>query len=233
MIERYFYSIWTLIFFFIWFALYIHRKDLRKEMLFVSFIFGIAGIASQYIYLKDWWKPMTLTGTAIGIEDFLIGMFIGGIAAVIYEEIYKKKIRFRSSKKSHLIFYCILNSLAICFLFFGSFYLLRLNSFYSSLITFLVPTFFIWFKRKDLIKPSLISGILMLIIGTLVYFVLFLVLPDYFHIFWYLKETWFASLFLGIPLGEYIWFFLAGMAISPLYEFWQEARLIKIRTTDR
>jgi hypothetical protein len=67
----------------------------------------------------------------------------------------------------------------------------------------------------------------MLLIGVAVYFILFLVTPDYFHKFWYLRDGWFSSLFLGIPLAEWIWYFLAGAMIGPLYEFWQEARLIE------
>ena len=69
-------------------------------MITISIIFGIGGILSEFYHIQDWWQPLIITNTPIGIEDFLIGFFIGGIAAVIYEEIYKKKIRIRKQNKS-------------------------------------------------------------------------------------------------------------------------------------
>ena len=186
MIDRYFYLIWTGLFFLIWLALFLHRKDLRKEMLFMGGLFGIGGILSQYVYLIDWWKPITIIGTLIGFEDFFIGVFIGGIAAVVYEEVYHKKERRKC--KNFLLRNVIITGVLIGCCFFGSFFLLNLNSFYSSVLAFTIPTFFILSKRKDLIKYSFVSGILMLLIGVAVYFILFLVTPDYFHKFWYLRD---------------------------------------------
>ena len=70
---QYSYLIWTGIFFLIWLILYLWRKDIRKEMLIISVLFGFGGIFSELIYVQDWWQPLTLTNTSIGIEDFLIG----------------------------------------------------------------------------------------------------------------------------------------------------------------
>ena len=38
---QYFYIIWALIFFAVWLALFLHRRDLRGAMLFISIVFGI------------------------------------------------------------------------------------------------------------------------------------------------------------------------------------------------
>ena len=58
----------------------------------MSLLFGFGGIVSEQTHTQDWWQPLTLTGTRIGVEDFLIGFAIGGIAAVIYAEAYRKKV---------------------------------------------------------------------------------------------------------------------------------------------
>lgn len=227
-LYQYTYLIWSGIFFLIWIGLYSWRKDVRKEMFIISILFGFAGILSELVYVKDWWRPLTITGTLIGIEDFLIGFFIGGITAVIYEEIYKKKIHIRKKSKfvnsnfKHLIILFVI-------LFFGSFYVLKISSFYSSVIAFAVSILFILVKRRDLIIDSMTSGLLILILGSLVYFLMQVIQPGFIEGFWYLHNTWYAKLFLGIPIAEYIWFFLAGAFIGPLYEYWKEGKLINVK----
>jgi len=98
-------------------------------------------------------------GNPIGIEDFLIGFFIGGVAAVIYEEFYKKKVSIR--RKSELIDSKFLHlTILFIILFFGSFYIIKVSSFYSSVIAFVISIFIILLKRRDLIRDSIISGFL-------------------------------------------------------------------------
>jgi hypothetical protein len=229
---QYTYLIWVGIFFLIWIALYLWRKDVRKEMLIISFLFGIGGIISEVIHIQDWWQPLTITNTKVGIEDFLIGAFIGGVAAVIYELIYNKKVKIKKAKKKekfkrNINFYFI--AIILLSLFLGSFYFLKINSFYSSIIAFLISTFIIWVKRKDLIKDSIFSGFLLLVIGSVVYYILLTIQPEFINKFWYLESIWYTKLFLGVPIAEYIWYFLAGAFIGPLYEYWQEGKLITLK----
>ena len=122
-------------------------------------------------------------------------------------------------------------SLIILFsiLFFGSFYILKISSFYSSLIAFIISTIFILLKRRELIINSIISGFFILIISMVVYFFLQIIQPGFIERFWYLENVWYANLFLGIPIAEYIWFFLAGAFIGPIYEYWLEGKLINIK----
>jgi membrane-bound metal-dependent hydrolase YbcI (DUF457 family) len=114
-------------------------------------------------------------------------------------------------------------------IFLISFYILKINSFYSSIIGLVIPTMIMWARRKDFIFDSLATGFLLTFIGIGVYLVLDLVQPGFIQAFWYLRDTWYAKLILGIPIAEYIWYFLIGMFIGPLYEFWQEGRLRKIK----
>ena len=225
MIDKFFYLIWTAMLLIFWIILFIFRIDLKKEMLFMSIVGGIAGVIMEFFYTQDWWRPITVTGTLIGIEDFFQGFFVGGIAAIIYEGIYKKKIR--AKKNNRLFLHAVVMLLVANLLFLFSFYFLNLNSAYSSLIGMGFPIIYIWIKRRDLIKPSLVTGLLMTFIGAIIYSILFLILPNYFQRFWFLPNTWYSYLILGIPLAEYMWFFLVGVFMGPLYEFWQEGRLVK------
>ena len=54
-------------------------------MLLISAYGGIAGPISQIWYIRDYWKPETITGWPISFEDVLFGFFIAGIASVAYE----------------------------------------------------------------------------------------------------------------------------------------------------
>ncbi|MBU2616332.1 MAG: hypothetical protein KKC19_04480 [Nanoarchaeota archaeon] len=227
---QYSYLVWTLIFATAWLGLYLWRKDTRKEMIIISTLFGIGGVLSQIVYLNDWWRPETITQTSIGIEDFLIGFFIGGLAAVIYEEVYKKRIKIKekTNKKRGSTFYIFPIFIII---FFGSFYILKINSFYSTIMAFLISTGIIWIKRKDLIKNSIISGILTMIVGVAIYFILLAIYPELIERFWYLeKGSWYRELFFGLPIEEYLFYLFAGAFIGPLYEYWKEGKLINIKS---
>lgn len=220
------YQIWIFLLLLIWGALYLFKKEGRKEMLIISTLFGIGGVLSELVYVQDWWKPITITNTLIGVEDFFSGFFIAGIASIIYTRIFHKKI-----KKENIAFLKLrYRYIAIIFvaLFFGSFLILK-NSFYASLIAFIFAIIIIWIKRKDLIFNSIASGVLTLIIGVVIYLILNILFPGFIEQFWYLKEGWYSALLFGIPIGEYIWYLLAGMFIGPFYEYMLGRKLINIK----
>ncbi|OGF28897.1 hypothetical protein A2477_02445 [Candidatus Falkowbacteria bacterium RIFOXYC2_FULL_47_12] len=223
---QYSYLIGSLALLVVWFALFAWRKDVRKEMLIISLLFGIGGVASELVYAVDWWHPLFIFNFRVGIEDFICGFASGGVAAVIYEEVFnkkmqraKKRIPHRNNKNLYL------PCLALILLFFGSFYWLHISSLYATFIGFFIPTVGIWIWRKDLIVNSLLSGLLLAVVSFA-----FLVGPELITPGW-IAHTWRWENLSGItilkaPLEDIIWFFLAGMFIGPLYEFWQEAKLI-------
>lgn len=226
--ERYFYFIWATIFFILWLCVFLMRKDTRREMLVISGIFGIGGILADQTNTQDWWHPLTITGTRVGFEAFLIGFSIAGIAAVIYELVYRKRlknIRRAVSAPSHPIFFIL--SFALVYL--SLFYILRIGSFYSVVLTYSCFALYMIIMRRDLILDSFASGILMLLVGSSLYWFLFLLYPTYVKDFWYLGQHWWTNLFLGIPIEEYLWFFLTGSYIGPLYEYVSGMRLSEMK----
>ena len=211
-----------------WLVLFFLRRDVQKEMIVMSSIFGIAGILTGFVYTADWWQPLTITMSRVGIEDFLFGFTVGGIAAVLYEEVFKKKVRLRKIKKKdealqnkHLHFLLVF----VGILFFGSFYLLNINSLYATIISLFPPTIFIWYKRKDLIIDSIATGILLILATSIVYIILNLLTPGWINAFWYFGDVP-SVIILGLPIEDVIWYFFTGMFIGPLYEYWKEAKLV-------
>ncbi|MEK6933893.1 MAG: hypothetical protein AABW75_03390 [Nanoarchaeota archaeon] len=147
---EYSYLIAALISLFVWIFLFFWRRNLRKEMLVMSLLIGFLGLFLGLIYTLDWWHPLTITKTIIGFEDFIFGFSLGGTSAVIYEAVFKKRIKIRKIRRKEEIrqnynFLFLFTSSLILFLFF--FYTLRLNSFYSSIIGLLIPILFTLVKN--------------------------------------------------------------------------------------
>lgn len=224
----YLYLSWTLVFLLIWGVFFLIRKDLRIEMLFISTLFGVGGILSQQTHIQDWWQPITITGTPLGIEDFLIGFAIGGIASVVYAVVYRKKYTISVARVSLKRSYAFLAGFAMLFL--GLFYLAGVSSFYAAITAYSAGIVFMFFARPDLIRMSVVSGMLMVLLGSITYYLLFLPYPNYVREFWYLPEAWYATLVFGVPLGEYLWYFLTGAFIGPLFEFIENIKTQPVRT---
>jgi len=216
---KYAYILGTLLICFpIWLLLFLRRKDLRKEILFTSLVGGFFGPVSQLIYTKDYWKPELFSNHTIGIEDFLFGFFIAGIAASIYEEVYGKRFAKRTQRNTNWH----MNFISLVVVVFGTFFILTLstnvNSIYASMIAFLVGTSIIFFKRRDLAKDTLFSGLFLAIFGLITYTVLLALYPDLITRWWFMDNI--SGVFvLGIPIEEIMWGFTGGMFIGPFYEF--------------
>ena len=212
----------------VWVLFFIWGKDARKEMILLSVIFGIVGLIAEPIHIQDWWKPLTITNTAVGIEDFLYGFGVGGIAAVIYEEIFKKRIRMRKigkkkelKREESMIFFISLFLISFAVLF----YVFHVNTFIGATLLLAVGTIVMWIRRRDLIVDSVASGILILLVSFAVYSVTEIITPGWVRAFWYFQNVPNIIIF-NVPIDDIVWFFLAGAFIGPLYEFWQEGRLV-------
>lgn len=224
--EKYVYIVADLIFLAVWLILYLHRKDLRKEMLVMSLIIGVIGIPGEYfLWIKDWWKPQTITGTAVGIEDFLLGFTNGGIAAVLYEEIFRRRLYVRTHIKHNLggislitLFFFILLTL-----FWG----LHLTSALSTFVAIIAMDVVLFSLRKDLLVSSLLTGMLMVLVTVPFYYFGMIFSPGYIEKTWMLQNLS-GILVTGIPIEDIIFYFLLGLTAAPLYEFWQNERLRKM-----
>jgi len=202
----------------IWLFLFIRRRDLRREMLIVSLITGIAGPISELWYLKDYWRPELFTGWPIGIEDFIFGFCVGGISSVIYEEFFGRHYSNRLNREYHWHWFLIPMIALFIFVFNTLFYVFKINSIYVSVITFLVLALIITYFRRDLVVDSLMSGILTGLAMFLSYLVFLSIFPEAVHKWWLLNNI--SGIFIhGIPIEELMWAFGWGMVGGPVYEF--------------
>ena len=198
-------------------------------MLFISTLLGVVSIILEPLCFQDWWHPLTITGTIPGIEDFLFGFVVGGIAAVIYEDFFKVGLKEKKrSKKKELI-----NNLNLIGLFllgliiiFLSFFFLDINTFLSSSIIMLITIVVMYLKRPDLIQDSIFSGIMLTLLAFLVYTLVQIINPGWVESLWYFQNVPHIIIF-NLPIDDILWYFLAGALLGPLYEFWKQAKLVK------
>ena len=202
----------------IWISLYLVRIDTRKEMRIMSFVFGGSAFIVQPIYLLDWWRPLTITGTALGLEDFIFGACVGGVAAAVYEIIFSRRlIRFSNELASVYIFYA---SLASCGALFFSAVAYGVSSPYASFIALLLPVLFIWVHRMDLIQNSLSSGLLTALAVVPSFILVEMLTPGWVLRHWDSNALLATGGLIGsVPLGDVLWTFLVGCFVGPLYEY--------------
>jgi len=187
-------------------------------MLIMSSIVMVFGVAMNYLFwTKDWWHPPTITGTVLGIEDFLVGFGIGGITAVIYEELFKKKLSF-SKKKHFSLGYAMLFTCIFIIVNIVSFYIMQFSSSISWVLSTVIPILFIYILRPTLIFNSFATGIILVILGFIGYHIFDIIQPGFLYS-WFNFEKLTGVVIFKVPLEDIAWFMTFGMFIGPLYEF--------------
>ena len=222
--QQYVYLIANIPLAIVWAVLYAHRPDRRKEIRAMSVLIGVLSVITAYVWWTvDWWEPTTILGTAVGIEDFLIGFTSGGIMTVIYEEPFHR-LRKALCCPSHypdILSVVLLVANITAFLFWGY----RLTSFLASTIAMIVGIILMTYFRRDLAINGLFSGIGMVIISLSFYSTILLLSPSWIAATYHWDHLSGIRIF-QIPVEEFVFWFLAGFIVGPFYEYWQRVRLV-------
>lgn len=230
MVYQYSYLVLDIVLIVIWLALFAWRKDLRRKMFFMSLPLGIFGAFLELMYKKDWWASPTLFEFPVNPESFLYSFFLAGIASVLYEEVFKKKIKPRKlsqkqKAKKQVNFWI----LSICFaaghliLFYG----FHLNSLVATMLMFGGALGVVWMRRSDLITDSIFSGALLVALSFIVYAITDFFTPGWINTLLYFEFFPTKIALLGYPLEEFFFYFFFGAVVGPFYEFWEEAKVMK------
>jgi len=207
----------------IWIILFVKGKHTRREMLVMSFIIGfISLVSSYYWWTRDWWLPHNITGTKIGIEDFIMGFTAGGIMTTAYEVFFLKRyleVKRKIKMPSFLTIMLIL-ALITAWLVWG----IGTTTFIASTISMILVSGIIYYFRKDLLINGLWSGVLMLVISLLFYYTIIFIFPNWINQT-YIFNTLSGIKLTGIPIEELIFWFLSGLVWGPIYEYWHYEQL--------
>lgn len=196
-------------------------------MLVMGLIGGVGSFVTAHYWTLDWWLPATITGTRIGLEDFLIGVSNAGIAIALYIELFHRRFyhfAHRDNRKS-----LTLLIVATCILFWSLFNIAHLNSFYSCIVSLSFYSAALIFMRHELLVSSLISGLLMVVASIPVYLITIAIFPDFVEHTYPYELVTSANLFT-IPIQEFIFYFFFGFMVPTMYEYWQNLRSRRMPT---
>jgi len=204
-----------------WIYFYLVRADLRSTMLTLSILFGIGGILSEFIYSRDWWDPIFISGRSLGagLEDFLFGFFFSGSVASFYEVTFNKAYTAKTKVPRFPVRFRYI-ALIFCSTFFGSALIFKMHSFTATVLAFGISIIFILVLRKDLIPNAIIGALFSCFLGFM-----FFAIPELLNTGW-IASTWSFSNLSGnfvfhVPMEDFIWFLMAGAFIAPLHKFWK------------
>ncbi|MFH0876527.1 MAG: lycopene cyclase domain-containing protein [archaeon] len=210
---EYSYFIGCLVMGIIWTAFFIIKQNLRKQMLLISFLCAIAGFLSAFFYNSDWWRPLTITHTYIGIEDFMFGFFLSGIAAAsahIFAKVEANKKYFSYNRFFIIVVYAYLSTWLLMSA--------GLHSFFAAGITASVLLAIMIFSNSKLTKPAIYSGIFTMIFLIPAYVIPSLLNPGWFSKDWLINNLIGITVF-GLPIEDIIWVIIGGANLGIIYDF--------------
>ena len=205
---------------------FIFRKDLRKEMIVMGVLFMICAVVVEYFFWTvDYWKPLTITKTRIGIEDFILGFANGSFIPVVYDVIFRQR-HINSDKKIDIAPWEVVFLMAVmlCSLIF----LIHTTSAVATVITLLFGTLIVVWQRKDLLFYALAAGILLTIVYIPIYLILEYVSPTF------VDKTWLFTYLsnirlLGIPIEDVLYYFSLAAFLGAFYLYWKREAVRVIR----
>lgn len=214
--HEFFYLKLSLSLFLVWLFLFLRKKKQRQEMVLLGLIGAIASPVQQIWFAKDYWHPSySVWQHWPPVEEIIFGFAIMGIMAVIFEVVFAQRYKELKKASPHRLVFI---SLIIFGIFGVGLFSGLMTSIYGAIITSLIIWAAIIMLRKDLLGPSIGSGVLTLIFATVGYQAVLAKAPDLIQSWWNLSHTS-QILIWRVPLEEYLWFFTIGMAIGPAYEF--------------
>jgi len=200
----------------LWLYGFIKNKDSRKEILICGVFFGFAAIAIGYFYSNiDYWDPPFIFNNIFHLEDFLYGLIVGGLSAEIFEIILGYKSVQTKRKKMWILIPIFYITTFLCFYIIVD--ILGINSIWALIVAPIIVGIFSMILRKDFIIPTIVSGIIIMIITFLWQKLIIFIYPTAITDYWSL-ENMSGYMISGVPLEELLFGFALGFGASSFYE---------------
>ena len=166
----------------------------------------------------SYWHPPAFFSWPRGmsIEAFIGGFGIGGVAAVLYDEIAKKHLRkFKRKAPSMLAHLIVPFSVVTC----GTvlYFVAGINMMIGLPFGLAIGTLAIGLIRPDLRRVTLLSSLYFGCLYFLIFFVWLSIFPEARS--WWNLEVYGGISILGVPFGEVLFGFLFGAFWGPIFEF--------------
>ncbi len=214
-IEKGFYFLSVLILLPLWVLIYYTRKDLQKKLIRTGVIFGIASVILGQFFTQDYWNPPYLIHPRFPLEDFLYGIFFGGLTTVIYQYVFRLKFLTKTTSSSRKMTLILGGICIVVMLLFVN--ILDINSIYGQVVCLLLVSLYIVFKRKDLMLHMLFSGITVTIFTFIWQQIVLLLYPSAVDNFW-VMDSLLNIFYWGVPFEELLFAFTLGLGGALYFE---------------
>ena len=229
MTYHYVWLIWSSAFLLPWVLLYWLFPRYRTAMWWASIFMAPFGL-TEPLFVPEYWNPPSLfelaRRTGFDIESIIFSFAIGGIAAVLYNIITRKRPEplrpgewHSSPPRWHRW------ALALPFALFPILYFLPWNVIYPAIAAMIAGAIAAVLCRPDLKANTLVGGILFLIIYTVFLLGLKWSAPGYIEDVWNL-EALSGGLIYGLPLEELVFGFAFGLFWTGIYEHFAGKRSV-------
>jgi hypothetical protein len=179
-------------------------------------VVAIAVPLEGLIWTRDWWHPVTVTGTTVGVEDVIYSIGNGGYMAALYAAFFGSGPIADQRKPSWLLRLAPLAALALVpvVLFFG----VGMHSFTATTVGAVIGLSIMLIARHDLVRVAVISSIVGTAIAIPVYLATEAIFPGWISATWELPRLS-GLLLLGIPLEDLLWYLYTAAFWSIYYKY--------------
>lgn len=218
---HYVWLLWSSAFLVPWGVLFLVNPPQRRAMWRTSLVTALFGL-TEPIFVPVYWNPPSLFDlarrTGFDIESFVFAFAVGGIGILLYDAFATREVvplpSAEHSRSRHRFHRAVL---VAPFVLLVPAYLLPWNPIYPSIICLLLGALGSVICRPDLMRSTIVGGVLFL--GLYGAFMLGLrwLAPGYIEAVWNLRALS-GVLLYGIPLEELLFGLAFGMYWSGVYE---------------
>ena len=221
MTYHYVWLIWSSAFLLPWIVLYAAFPAHRRTMWWASVFMAPFGL-TEPVFVPEYWNPPSLfelaQRTGFDIESIIFSFAIGGIGAVLYNILARKRLKpLRPEERHHSRHRWHRWALATPFALFPILYFLPWNVIYAGIAAMIAGAIAAVLCRPDLKANTLAGGVLFLAIYTVFLLGLKWSAPGYIEQVWNL-EALSGVLIYGLPLEELLFGFSFGLVWTGIYE---------------
>ncbi len=229
MTYHYVWLVWSSAFLLPWVLLYALFPQHRVAMWWASVFMAPFGL-TEPIFVPEYWNPPSLfelaQRTGFDIESIIFSFAIGGIGAVLYNIITRKRLeRMRPEERHRLWHRWHRWALATPFALFPILYFLPWNVIYAGIAAMIAGAIAVVMCRPDLKANTLVGGVLFLVIYTIFLLGLKWSAPGYIEQVWNLNALS-GILIYGLPIEELIFGFSFGLVWTGIYEHYTWKRSV-------
>ncbi len=221
--------VWSSAFLLPWLLLFLAFNQHRRQMWWASVLMAPFGL-TEPLFVPEYWNPPSLfefaQRTGFDIESIVFSFAIGGIGAVLYNIVTRKRLEPLPAGKLHH------NrdrwhpwALATPFALFPILYFLPWNVIDAGIAAMVAGAVAVLWCRPDLKGNTLVGGILFLLLYTAFLLALKWSAPGYIEQVWNLKELS-GILIYGLPLEELLFGFAFGLFWTGIYEHFTSKRSV-------